>query len=420
MIPAPPEGAHLETASTPGFVPLGRTTTAPGAQLSAPAAPIIGNSTSTTPTTPRLSTPTAPISASTSATAEAPHPATALGVPALGHGLASSSAPGAASVLPPHGSSALIPASLAPAPTPAPRTQLHSGIRKYKVFTDGTIGYENLSIAEESANLHSALSDPNWKAAMDSEYSGLMKNKTWHLVPLSAGRNLIDCKWVNKIKRKVDGSIDCYKVRMVAKGFKQRYGTDYDDTFSHVVKFATIRLVLSIAVSQGWSLHELDVQNKFLHGILEEDMYMKQPPSFEDSNLSSYHCKLDRALCGLKQAPWAWYSHLSLKLQALDFSSSKEDISLFIYRKGSITIYLLVYVDDIIVTGSSLAAIDALLADLKSDFTLKDLGNLSYFLGIQVKQLSDGILLSQEKYASDILRRADMLTCKSAPTPMAA
>jgi hypothetical protein len=127
---------------------------------------------------------------------------------------------------------------------------------------------------------------------------------------------------------------------------------------------------------------------------------------------------LDKALYGLKQAPRAWYSHLSLKLQALRFIPSKADISLFIYHKGSITIYLLVYVHDIIVTSSSPVAVDALLADLKSDFALKDLGSLSYFLGIQVQQFSDGILLSKEKYASDILRHADLLTCNMPPTPM--
>jgi hypothetical protein len=161
------------------------------------------------------------------------------------------------------------------------------------------------------------------------------------------------------------------------------------------------------------------VHNTFLHGVLEEDVYMKQPPGFEDSCHLPYHCKLDRALYGLKQAPRAWYSRLSSKLQALSFTPSQVDISLFIYRKGSVTIYLLVYVDDIVVTSSSLAAIDALLANLKSDFALKDVDSLSYFLGIQVQQLSNGILLTQEKYASDILHRVGMFTCKPVATPMA-
>lgn len=125
---------------------------------------------------------------------------------------------------------------------------------------------------------------------------------------------MIDCKWVFRIKRKSDGTIDRYKARLVAKGFKQRYGIDYEDTFSPVIKAAIIRLVLSIVVSKGWSLRQLDVQNEFLHGVLEEEVYMKQPPGFEDKSKPSYVCRLDRSLYGLKQAPRAWYSRLSTKL----------------------------------------------------------------------------------------------------------
>jgi histone deacetylase 1/2 len=311
-----------------------------------------------------------------------------------------------------------MPSASGPVPLPARRTRLQSGIVKFRKFTDSTVRYGNLAICEKPSSLSIALSEPNWKAAMDLEFSALMRNKTWHLVPLAPDRNLIDCKWVYKLKRKADGSIDRHKARLVAKGFKQRYGIDYDDTFSPVVKFATVRLVLSLVVSQGWSLRQLDVQNTFLHGVLEEDVYMKQPRGFQDPSHSDYHCKLDKALYGLKQAPRAWYSRLSLKLQALGFTSSKADIPLFIYKKGAVTIYLLVYVDDIIVTSSCPAAVDALLSDLKAEFPLKDLGPLHYFLGIEVNRLSDGILLTQTKYASDILRRVGLSDCKPVTTPL--
>jgi hypothetical protein len=187
-----------------------------------------------------------------------------------------------------------------------------------------------------------------------------------------------------------------------------------------VVKFATICLVLSLAISQGLSIHHLDVQNTFLHSVLEEDIYMKQPPGFEDSSKPTYHCKFNKALYSLKQAPHAWYSRLSSKLQVLGFVPSKSDISLFIYQKGTITINFLIYVDDIIVTSSSPAAIDALLIDLKKDFALKDLGPLHYFLGIEVKKLDNGLLLTQEKYALNILTHADMRNCKPVTTPLSA
>jgi hypothetical protein len=206
----------------------------------------------------------------------------------------------------------------------------------------------------------------------------------------------------------------------VAKGFKQKYGIDYEDTFSPVVKIATVRLVLSLAVARGWCLRQLDVQNAFLHGILEEEVYMKQPPGFENSNASHLVCKLDKAIYGLKQAPRAWYSRLSTKLISLGFRASKSDTSLFIYRKGGVTICMLIYVDDIIVTASSEEAVTALLQDLKKEFALKDLGNLHYFLGIEVKRTKEGIVLSQGKYARDILTRVGMMNCKPSPTPLPA
>ena len=135
-----------------------------------------------------------------------------------------------------------------------PRTRLQAGIRKPKIYTDGTIRYGLLASTGEPSNLEEALHDENWRQAMDAESIALQRNKTWRLVPPKKGRNIVDCKWVYKIKRKPDGTIDRYKARLVAKGFKQRYGLDYEDTFSPVVKAGTIRLILSVAVSQGWSL----------------------------------------------------------------------------------------------------------------------------------------------------------------------
>jgi histone deacetylase 1/2 len=253
---------------------------------------------------------------------------------------------------------------------------------------------------------------------MDTEYQALAKNQTWHLVPRPKGKNIVGCKWVYKIKRKADGSVDRYKARLVAKGFKQKYGIDYEETFSPVVKAATIRLILSIAVSRGWSLRQLDVQNAFLHGLLDEEVYMLQPPVYIDKRHPTYVCKLDKALYGLKQAPRAWHARLCQKLEALGFVASKSDTSLFYYHQRRISMFVLVYVDDIIVASSSQQATDALLADLQAEFALKDLGDLHYFLGIEVKKVPDGLHLSQERYAADVLSRSGMDKSKSVDTPL--
>jgi histone deacetylase 1/2 len=302
-----------------------------------------------------------------------------------------------------------------------PVTRLQRGITKPKVYTDGCVIWVMLadSAGEEPTTVQKAMSDPKWVEAMNLEHEALAQNHTWKLVPRPKGKNIIGCKWVvYKVKRKADGSVDRYKARLVAKGFKQRYGIDYEDTFSPVVKAATIRLILALAVSNGWSLRQLDVQNAFLHGVLDEEVYMDQPPSFINQSHPGYVCKLEKALYGLKQAPRAWYARLCAKLISLGFKPSREDTSLFYYSRGGHTIFILVYVDDIIVASSSQEATKALLSDMKKDFALKDLGDLHYFLGIEVKRDPDGLVLSQGKYAKDILSRSGMDKCKSADTPL--
>jgi len=247
-----------------------------------------------------------------------------------------------------------------------PTTRSQHGISKPKVYMDGTVRWCQLAstAVEEPSTVSEALQDDKWVSAMDTEHQALLRNRTWHLVPPPRGKNIIGCKWVYKVKRKADGSVDRYKARLVAKGYKQQYGIDYEDTFSPVVKAATIRIVLSVALSQGWSLRQLDVQNAFLHGVLEEEVYMHQPPGYVDPQRPDYVCKLDKALYGLKQAPRAWYARLCGKLQQLGFVPSKADTSLFYYRKGGNRLFVLVYVDDIIVASSSPRATSALLADL--------------------------------------------------------
>jgi histone deacetylase 1/2 len=173
----------------------------------------------------------------------------------------------AASAQPGSSTSATSADQAAPAP-PRIQTRSQSGIFCPKKFTDGHIRWCNLCSTGEPEHLEEALGHDRWRGAMDEEISALKANHTWHLVPRPQGINVIDCKWVYKMKRRSDGTVDRYKARLVAKGFKQRYGIDYEDTFSPVVKPATIRLILSLAVSQNWEMRQLDVKNAFLHGVL--------------------------------------------------------------------------------------------------------------------------------------------------------
>ncbi|WVZ49109.1 hypothetical protein U9M48_000490 [Paspalum notatum var. saurae] len=318
------------------------------------------------------------------------------------------------------------------------RTRLKDNIVQTKQFTDGTVRYSQNargfacsltdrnpamghSTVSEPYNLEQALSSPEWKQAMDVEYSALMRNHTWELVPPKKGINLIDSRWVFKVKKKADGSVERLKARLVAKGYKQRYGVDYLDTFCPVVKTTTIRVILSLAISRGWSMRQIDIQNAFLHGVLEEEVYMKQPPGYCDPDRpSDYICRLKKALYGLKQAPRAWHSRLTGKLHELGFRSSVADASLLVFKQAGITMYMLVYVDDIIIVSSSNSATEKLIQKLMVDFAVKDLGPLEYFLGIEVKQKGNGILLSQKRYALDLIKKAGMHKCKPISTPMTA
>jgi hypothetical protein len=190
----------------------------------------------------------------------------------------------------------------------------------------------------------------------------------------------------------------------------------YSETFSPVIKQATVRLVFSIAVSRNWKIHQLDIHNAFLNGILTEDFYIKQPSGFVDSSLPSHVCRFHKSLYGLKQAPRAWYTRLSDFLLSIGFRASKIDTSLFILSDGSNIFYLLVYVDDILLTGSNSAMLHHLIQLLSFEFKLRDLGVVHYFLGIEVQFTGMGLMLRQHKYILDILTRASMTSCKPVNT----
>lgn len=239
-----------------------------------------------------------------------------------------------------------------------------------------------------------ALTSPVWFEAMKDEFGALQKQHTWSLVPLPSHKNQIGCKWVFKIKRNSDGSIARYKARLVAKGYLQQEGIDFQETFSPVAKLPTIRIILCLALHHHWPLKQLDISNAFLHGKLEEEVFMTQPPGFVDSSVPTHVCKLHKALYGLKQAPRAWYSTFSTFLISQGFHNSHCDSSLFVHKTPHSITILVVYVDDILLTDSDSSHIHTLVAQMYLAFSMKELGNLSYFLGISVQTFATHYFLS--------------------------
>ncbi|RVW91741.1 Retrovirus-related Pol polyprotein from transposon RE1 [Vitis vinifera] len=239
------------------------------------------------------------------------------------------------------------------------------------------------------------------------------------LEPTTVTQTLKDPKWRQAMSAEFDALLHRYKARLVAKGFHQRPGIDYSETFSPVIKPTTVGLVLSLMVSQGWSLRQLDVNNAFLQGTLTEDVFMSQPSGFIDRDHPHHVCKLRKAIYGLKQAPRAWYHELRQFLLQFGFINSIADTSLFIFNNHGTILYLLVYVDDIIITGNNVEAAQTFIQQLSQRFSLKDLGPLTYFLGVEVTSHTNGLFLSQRKYIADLLNRTHMTEAKPAPTPLA-
>ncbi|RVW34472.1 Retrovirus-related Pol polyprotein from transposon RE2 [Vitis vinifera] len=230
-----------------------------------------------------------------------------------------------------------------------------------------------------------AIFHPDWRQTMVDEMIALHFNVTWDLVVLPSGKSTVGCRWVYTVKVGPDGQVDRLKGHLVAKGYTQVYGSDYGDTFSPVAKIASVRLLLSMAVMRSWPLYQLDIKNAFLHGDLAEEVYMEQPPGFVAQGESGLVCRLRRSLYGLKQSPRAWFSRFSSVVQEFDMFRSTANHSVFYHHNSS---------------------------------GLKTWGKLKYFLEIEIAQSSSGVVLSQRKYALDILEETGMLDCKPVDTPM--
>lgn len=261
-----------------------------------------------------------------------------------------------------------------------------------------------------------SLNADKWKEAMDAEIKSLLDNETWQLVELPAGQVAIGAKWIFKQKEDEHGNVVRFKARLVALGCSQKFGRDYDEVFAPVVKQVTIRMMLTIAIERHLIVQHVDVKNAYLHGELTEVVYMKQPPGYE--NGENLVCRLVKSLYGLKQGARDWNRKIDQTLKSMSFNQSNADPCLYIRVKNGHPEYMLIYVDDMIVAVRTLADFTEIVAALKKNFKITELGELRYFLGIHVKKIDGKYALSQKSYIRKALEKFNLADCKESKIPM--
>jgi len=263
-----------------------------------------------------------------------------------------------------------------------------------------------------------------WREAIASEMDSLRKNQTWVLVPRSEAHNLLSSKWVFKRKETITDSGAHslkHKARLVTRGFQQKYGVDYEETYAPVVKFCTLRMLFAMVVHHQLHCDQMDVKTAFLYGELEQDIYMEQPEGFVDPKRPGHVCKLQKALYGLKQAPRQWHAKIdAFLIDELHFQSSPYDPCLYVqYQKGSMVIIAL-YVDDLVLACSDRQLLDWLKEEFCKRFEMKDCGEVRVCLGLEIVRDTSKVTLhlSQQRYVDKVLERFDMTDAKPVVTPM--
>lgn len=262
-----------------------------------------------------------------------------------------------------------------------------------------------------------------WLVAMEEEMESLYKNKTWEVVSLPEGKTAIGCKWVYKRKAyssELGGTR--YKARLVAKGFAQKEGVDYNEIFSPVVKHTSIRVLMSIVAHGDLELEQLDVKTAFLHEDLDEEIYMYQPEGYKVEGKESQVCRLRKSLYGLKQSPQQWYKRFDSFMLKHGFSRSDYDCCVYIHKLlGGEFIYLLLYVDDMLIASRSMLEINKLKVELGKEFDMKDMGAARKILGMEIRRerKSCRLFLSQKGYLEKVINRFGMKNSKSVATPLA-
>lgn len=291
---------------------------------------------------------------------------------------------------------------------------------KPKRFEDFVLLQEEelLLLDDEPTNFYEAKEHNEWQQAMNTEMVSIEENNTWELCDLPVGHKSIGLKWVYKVERDAQGSIIKYKARLVAKGYVQEQGIDFEEVFAPVARIETVRFILAIAAKRGWIVHHLDVKTAFLNGDLKEEVYVKQPEGFIIRGKENKVYRLRKALYGLRQAPRAWNEKLDKTLKQLGFTRCQKEQAVYTRLDGENLVIVGVYVDDLIVTGTNTTKIEEFKTQMKQQFDMSDLGVLSYYLGIEVKQQEGIIELKQTAYAKKILKVAAMIDCNSSKYPM--
>ncbi|GJX34366.1 putative ribonuclease H-like domain-containing protein [Tanacetum coccineum] len=275
-----------------------------------------------------------------------------------------------------------------------------------------------LSILGEPKKIAEALQDDSWVQAMQEELLQFKLQQVWVLVDLPHGMKVIGTKWVYRNKRDERGVVVRNKARLVAQGYTQEEGIDYDEVFAPVARIEAIRLFLAFASFMGFIVYQMDVKSAFLYGTIDEEVYVSQPPGFVDPDHPTKVYKVVKALYGLHQAPRAWYATLSTFLEKHGYKRGTIDKTLFIKRDKKDIMLVQVYVDDIIFGSTNKSWCDEFEALMKSRFQMSSMGELTFFLGLQVKQNKGGIFISQDKYVAEILKKFDLVNVKAAITPM--
>uniref|UniRef100_A0AAV1TKD9 Reverse transcriptase Ty1/copia-type domain-containing protein n=1 Tax=Peronospora matthiolae TaxID=2874970 RepID=A0AAV1TKD9_9STRA len=273
----------------------------------------------------------------------------------------------------------------------------------------------------ESSTFEAAVSGPDQvhlRESTQAELESMRLREVFRAAKLPKGHGAIGTKCVFKIKRKADGSIDKYKARLVAKGFKQQYGMDYTETFSPVFKYVTLRMVIAVAKYFGWTIDQLDVVTAFLYGVMKEQVFCVIPEGVELEG--SFNClKLVKAIYGLKQASRVCNENFTEFVCAIGFQASSLDPCLYIRIVEGQCVLLLVYVDDVLITGRSCDLIARTKTDLKTRFEMTDSGKCAFVLGIELLDGADGsVTLCQRRYVDDILKRFGMDDCKAVASPV--